>query len=558
MSFLLASARTARRPLSLSCAGHPHRQTTMNYAMHQQCYYYFSAQPTPLHEDELDADDRPLSPRFSSSNRGNNHPDDDNIASAHYTHSRHQKIIPQEVPKIGRLILVRHGQSKWNVTDPTRNLTARFTGWADIGLTQQGKDQAVAAGKAIQLAVDSGILSSRRDRTSCIGRGVDNNNYFTIPAIDVVFCSLLKRSIDTMNILLEEIHLAEKVATTTSTTSTTNTTTNEEKDDSPKYLYPIPIIHSWRLNERHYGALVGLSKQGAERLYGRVRLTRWRDSWDVRPPPMPLEMVKRWGREDHCKPVTIVKEGGSGRMCVFDPSSVKVLQNNKHASQKIIRASGDERTSGMKIVEHGGKKRNDPATTRTTSSTMKDGNDANDVNFMPPSESLHDTYQRFLPLWEQGIAPHLRAGRTVLVVGHANTIRSMLFAIDGDVATKDNAKKLKIPSALPLVYELCDGSIDLDCFEVEDDNFGKHEGRTNGLQTESTCNRIYRLNNKECSGIVPGNLRVLKPPSATNGTRSENDELRHRLSGVWVETDETKSVSFCTDLGKEMGEQDIA
>lgn len=528
MSFFLLASTRARAAQQHHLHRHMHRPP-IYYAVHQ---HFFSTQPSPLHEEELDAD--PAVPPPFPPLRHHHHHNDNKISHS----SRNHKL--SQAPKIGRLILVRHGQSKWNVTDPTRNLTARFTGWADIGLTQQGKDQALAAGRAIQLAVNNGKLPSR-DRF-IVG------DKFIVPAIDVVFCSLLKRSIDTMNLILEEIHLAEKVSA--------SSPVSREEGDTPKYQYPIPVIHSWRLNERHYGALVGLSKQGAERLYGRVRLTRWRDSWDVRPPPMPLEMVKRWGREDHCKPVTIVKEGDGGRMCVFDPSSMKFLMNNRMHQENIT--SGDGRSSGMKIVEHGGKKRKD-----STTSDINDDNDTDEVNFMPPSESLHDTYERFLPLWKQGIAPHLRAGRTVLVVGHANTIRSMLFAIDGDVATKENAKKLKIPSALPLVYELCDGSADIDRFEVEDgDGRGQNIDMTSEIQAdgkiESTRSRMYRLNGKEVSEIVPGNLRVLKPQAATKGRRNDKDELRHQLSGVWIETDETKSVSFCTDLGKEMGEQDIA
>ena len=504
---------------------------------HQQ-FFFFSAQPSPSHEEE----EFDIHPSLPGTGTGTTTPlfhNEKNSSSSHNTHS--------EAPKIGRLVLIRHGQSEWNVTDPSRNLTARFTGWADIGLTQQGKDQAAAAGRAIQAAVNHDLLPSR-DRT------IGGTDTFIIPAIDVVFCSLLKRSIDTMNIVLDEIHLAEKVPA--------STTTRKEKDGL-KYQYSIPVVHSWRLNERHYGALVGLSKQGAERLYGRVRLTRWRDSWDVRPPPMPLEMVKRWGREDHCQPVTIVKEGDGGRMCVFDP-----LQNNKNSLQQTNESVGNGGNSGIKIVEHGGKKRKDQTTTTTTTRATittpvkNDEKGADDVNFMPPSESLHDTYERFLPLWEQGIAPHLRAGRTVLVVGHANTIRSMLFAIDGEVATKENAKKLKIPSALPLIYELCDdGRSDMEYFEDDVDTDGNHDGTVNEFQVDdagSYRSRIYRLHGRECSAIVPGNLRVLKPRSATSQNWTGGDELRHHLSGVWVETDETKSFSFCTDLGKEMGEQDIA
>lgn len=434
--------------------------------------------------------------------------------------------------KIGRLILIRHGQSEWNVTDPTRNLTARFTGWADIGLTQQGKDQAKAAGRAIQLAVKKGILPSK-DKF--------------IPSIDVVFCSLLKRASDTMNIILEEIQLAEKIvakatpttaaaATSLSLSSLSQTRTTATIKERPKlYQYPIPIIQSWRLNERHYGALVGLSKQGAERLYGKVRLTRWRDSWDVAPPPMPIEMVKKWGKEEHCKPVTIVRVGDGGRTCIFDPATLGM--------QTSI------------IQEHGGKKRKKQSSSLDclVADEEEAHTTANDSSsFMPPSESLRDAYERFLPLWTQGIAKHIRAGRTVLVVAHANTIRSILFAIDGEVATKDNAKKVKIPSALPLVYEFVDG----------DDAYislaGEKSSEDDDTSMVSGSNPSYKFNGVECSGIIPGNLRVLKPPHNNLTNMTNTTDFRYQLNGTWVETDETKSVSFCTDLGKQMGEQDIA
>lgn len=456
--------------------------------------------------------------------------------SSSSTSTRRNHLQINDEPTIGRLVLVRHGQSEWNVTDPTRNLTARFTGWADIGLTQQGRDQAVAAGHAIQLAVTRGILPSK-DSTN-------HPHVLLIPAIDVVFCSLLKRASDTMNIILEEIHLAEKIATPVPShaVSSSADTTNEQRR-SPRYQYPIPIIQSWRLNERHYGALVGLSKDGAERLYGRVRLTRWRDSWDIPPPPMPLEMVKKWGKENHCKPVTIVRVGDGGRTCIFDPAALGMQNDGKGA------ATG----SGIRIEEHGGKRKrrraaaalsteevSDQATTTattTTTTTTTGGNSMNDgASFMPPSESLRDAYERFLPLWTQGIAKHIRAGRTVLVVAHANTIRSILVAIDSEAVTKDNAKKLKIPSALPLVYEFVDSSVASYVRVQESD----------GVYTSPR----YVYNGMECSEIIPGNLRVLKP--------FESAATNFRLNGTWVETDETKSVSFCTDLGRAMGEQDIA
>lgn len=105
------------------------------------------------------------------------------------------------------------------------------TGWADIGLTQQGKDQAVAAGRAIKLAAETGILPSKELKIHNL-EGHMNKGHF--PAIDVAFCSLLKRASDTMNLILNEVHLAEP-----------------SKFHSDEYQYHIPVIESWRLNERH-------------------------------------------------------------------------------------------------------------------------------------------------------------------------------------------------------------------------------------------------------------------------------------------------------------------
>jgi hypothetical protein len=153
------------------------------------------------------------------------------------------------------------------------------------------------------------------------------------------------------------------------------------------------------------------------------------------------------------------------------------------------------------------------------------------------------------------MAKHIRAGRTVLVVAHANTIRSILVAIDGDVATRDNAKKVKIPSALPLVYEFVDGD---DAFiRLIEEGSNDDDTMVSSSSSSSSSNPSYTFNGIECSGIIPGNLRVLKPRN-NSATKKMNTDFRYHLNGTWVETDETKSVSFCTDLGKQMGEQDIA
>ncbi|MEB7722562.1 2,3-diphosphoglycerate-dependent phosphoglycerate mutase [Staphylococcus equorum] len=120
-----------------------------------------------------------------------------------------------------KLILCRHGQSIWNA----KNL---FTGWADVDLSQQGRNEAITSGKKIK---DQGI------------------------EIDIVYTSLLKRAIKTTYHLLNE----------------------------SDQLF-IPIIKSWRLNERHYGGLQGLNKNDAREEFGEDQVHIWRRSYDTPPP----------------------------------------------------------------------------------------------------------------------------------------------------------------------------------------------------------------------------------------------------------------------------------
>ena len=120
-----------------------------------------------------------------------------------------------------KLILCRHGQSIWNA----KNL---FTGWADVDLSEQGRNEAITSGKKIK---DQGI------------------------EIDIVYTSLLKRAIKTTYHLLNE----------------------------SDQLF-IPIIKSWRLNERHYGGLQGLNKNDAREEFGEDQVHIWRRSYDTRSP----------------------------------------------------------------------------------------------------------------------------------------------------------------------------------------------------------------------------------------------------------------------------------
>jgi 2,3-bisphosphoglycerate-dependent phosphoglycerate mutase len=121
------------------------------------------------------------------------------------------------------LILMRHGESEWNVA----NL---FTGWVDTDLSERGRDEARAGGRAL---ADQGVLP------------------------DVVHTSLLVRAIRTAQLALDEL----------------------------ERLW-IPVRRSWRLNERHYGGLTGLDKKATAERYGDEQVHVWRRSYDTPPPPM--------------------------------------------------------------------------------------------------------------------------------------------------------------------------------------------------------------------------------------------------------------------------------
>ena len=122
-----------------------------------------------------------------------------------------------------RLILLRHGQSTWNL----ENL---FTGWTDVGLTEQGEEEARESGRLI------------------VKEGLDP---------DILHTSVLVRAISTAELTLEEM--------------------------GRQYL---PVRRSWRLNERHYGALQGLNKKETADQHGAEQVLLWRRSYDVPPPAL--------------------------------------------------------------------------------------------------------------------------------------------------------------------------------------------------------------------------------------------------------------------------------
>ncbi|WP_379655441.1 2,3-diphosphoglycerate-dependent phosphoglycerate mutase [Pseudoxanthomonas sp. UC19_8] len=121
------------------------------------------------------------------------------------------------------LVLLRHGQSEWNLSN-------RFTGWVDVDLTEQGRAEAAAAGKLM--------------KDECL-------------KFDVAYTSVLKRAIHTLQGALKEM----------------------DQDW-------LPVHKSWRLNERHYGALQGLDKAETAAKHGEEQVKIWRRSYDIPPPPM--------------------------------------------------------------------------------------------------------------------------------------------------------------------------------------------------------------------------------------------------------------------------------
>ncbi|MBN2001940.1 MAG: 2,3-diphosphoglycerate-dependent phosphoglycerate mutase [Anaerolineae bacterium] len=122
-----------------------------------------------------------------------------------------------------KLTLLRHGESEWNREN-------RFSGWTDVDLSDQGKVEAREAGRMLKAEGYS---------------------------FDVAYTSVLKRAVRTLWIVLDEL------------------------DEMW-----IPVEHSWRLNERHYGALQGLNKAETAKRYGEEQVFRWRRSYDIRPPAL--------------------------------------------------------------------------------------------------------------------------------------------------------------------------------------------------------------------------------------------------------------------------------
>jgi len=137
-----------------------------------------------------------------------------------------------------KLVLLRHGESQWNLEN-------RFTGWTDVDLTEQGRQEARAAGELLR------------------SEGFE---------FDIAYASVLKRAIRTLWIAL----------------------------DAMDRMW-LPVVHSWRLNERHYGALQGLNKAETAARFGEQQVLIWRRAYAVAPDPLSPEDPRWAGRDPRYK-----------------------------------------------------------------------------------------------------------------------------------------------------------------------------------------------------------------------------------------------------------------
>ncbi len=214
-----------------------------------------------------------------------------------------------------KIVLVRHGESLWNKEN-------RFTGWTDVDLSEKGREEAKRSGELL-----------RRE-------GYD---------FDIAYTSVLKRAIHTLWIILDVMDRAW-----------------------------LAVHRSWRLNERHYGALQGLNKSEMASRFGEEQVLIWRRSYDVPPPAL-------------------------------DP--------------------GDPRSPGR-----------DPRYKDLAPDEL------------PLTECLKDTVARFLPYWQQTIAPAIKEGKRVIIVAHGNSLRALVKYLDN--VSEEEIVALNIPTGIPLVYEL--------------------------------------------------------------------------------------------------------
>lgn len=193
-----------------------------------------------------------------------------------------------------RLVLVRHGESIWNKEN-------RFTGWTDVDLSEKGVTEAREAGQALR---KEGFV------------------------FDTGYTSVLKRAIKTLDYLLDEMD----------------------------QLW-IPVVKSWRLNERHYGALQGLNKADTAARYGEPQVKIWRRSYDTPPPSLtrddpryPGKDIRYAGLPEADLPLEESLKDTVARFIIFWESDI--VPSLKAGKQVIISAHGNSLRALVKYLDH--------------------------------------------------------------------------------------------------------------------------------------------------------------------------------------------------------------
>ena len=192
-----------------------------------------------------------------------------------------------------KLVLLRHGESTWNKEN-------RFTGWTDVGLTDKGLKEAGEAGQILK-----------------------KEQY----AFDVVFTNVLERATKTTEIALKEMGLN------------------------------VPVHKSWRLNERHYGALQGLNKAEMAAKFGEEQVLKWRRSYDIRPPALAKDDGRYPGNDPRYKgmdeknlPLAESLKDTVARVMPYWEDSIK--PELKAGKRVLVSASGNSLRALVKIVDN--------------------------------------------------------------------------------------------------------------------------------------------------------------------------------------------------------------
>jgi 2,3-bisphosphoglycerate-dependent phosphoglycerate mutase len=307
---------------------------------------------------------------------------------------------------VGRLIVVRHGESLWNEEN-------RFTGWADVPLTSRGAEQAVSAAELI-LAEPSFQA-------------------------DLVYTSQLSRSCDTADIILQRLCEAGQPA--------------------------VPCLRRWRLNERHYGALTGLPKRSAVgKTIGGVQLDaaslrRYRSSLDGTPPPMD-PFHEHYTRRGLLQPLGRSRlfpwpAGGAGRLALMTSRLNSRLTVRRRWRRMLWRAwLWASSRPHFQRARRGGRGGSRLAAIGSDAALplpplLHDDEPVSPLD-VPLTECLRDACDRVEPFWREELRPALMAGKDVLLIGHANSLRALLRTIQ-ELPTSD-LPRLSLPNCVPLVY----------------------------------------------------------------------------------------------------------